>query len=413
VGSAPWLDRFTETLPISADGAFRLTAALDTTTGRECVVATAAPGTDRDAARAALVRAHDAHAAIVHPVLARATELGPDADFVVFDVPARIDLAGLLMVARPNGPQVRHAAADGFIVSLRDALFAAADHVDRLGRPACIGSIGHANVLFALDGRFWLIGVGHNLPLADEHGRLGGRGAAFQAPEVAVGAEPTRSSDFVALLNMARSLVPFMVLERSIVRILAGNTIAEDIELLAKLLWFERHVITAVPRTRAPIAEAIATSDRIRELLGVRPDADAFRATIAGILARAPHLGRARAVSAWRVASDGSFIERSSGERVVVPSGGPLTRILVALADARLARPGAGLDVAAIFSAGWPHERASARSARNRVHVAVSTLRKLGLASDLESHGGKYRISPSVDIEVVPRDGGSAYSATE
>lgn len=100
------------------------------------------------------------------------------------------------------------------------------------------------------------------------------------------------------------------------------------------------------------------------------------------------------------MASDGAFVERA-GARTEVPGRGPLRRLVVALCVARVERPGAGLDVAELFAAGWPGERASARSARNRVHVAVSTLRKLGLAGDLESHGGKYRISPAVAVEMV------------
>ncbi|MCZ7679248.1 MAG: hypothetical protein M5U28_11030 [Sandaracinaceae bacterium] len=212
-----------------------------------------------------------------------------------------------------------------------------------------------------------------------------------------VGARPTKSSDFVTLIAFTRSLVPFMKLERPILRILAGNTLADDLELIAKLVWFERRVITAFPHERASIEEAIATSNRIRDLLGVWPDADAFRAAIAEILAEDPRLA-ARAT--WRVASDGAFVERS-GARTEVPGRGPLRRLVVALCAARVERPGAGLDVAELFAAGWPGERASACSARNRVHVAVSTLRKLSLAGDPESHSGKYRISPAVSVELT------------
>lgn len=398
VGTPPRHQRFLDPLPISAEGGFRLTAAHDAREGRECVVVTPQPSTDADAARVALARAFQAHSTIRHPVIAPAVELGDDGEYLVFDCPARIDLAGLLMIARGPEPRVRHGAADGFACAIRDALFAAAEHEDpRDGGPCCIGTLGHANVLFARDGRFWLVGLGHNLALADEHGRIGGRSAAFQAPEVLVGARPTKSSDFVTLITFTRSLVPFMKLERPILRILAGNTLAEDLELLAKIVWFERRVITALPHARASIEEAIATSNRIRELLGVWPDAGAFREAIAEILAEDPRLA-ARAT--WRVASDGAFVERA-GARTEVPGRGPLRRLVVALCAARVERPGAGLDVAELFAAGWPGERASARSARNRVHVAVSTLRKLGLAGDLESHGGKYRISPAVAVEMV------------
>ncbi|MBZ0119362.1 MAG: hypothetical protein K8H88_20390, partial [Sandaracinaceae bacterium] len=364
-----------------------------------------APGADPEAARVALAHFHAAHSTIAHRVIAPAIELGFDPDFVVLDCPARLDLAGLLMIARGPEPRVRHGAADGFITSLRDALFAAAEHEDpRDGGPCCIGTLGHANVLFARDGRFWLVGLGHNVALADEHGRIGGPTTAFQAPEVSVGARPTRSSDFVTLLLFMRSLVPFMVLERSLVRILAGNSLAEDLELVTKLVWFERRIFSSLPQTRASIDEAIATSDRIRELLHVYPDAGAFQAAIAGIVADHPRLSPGSESAALRVASDGASFERRGSGPSYVPGRGPLRKLVCALARARLDKPGTGLSVTELFAEGWPGERASLRSARNRVHVAVATLRKLGLGGDLESHGGTYRISPSVVIEWVEPD---------
>jgi hypothetical protein len=200
-------------------------------------------------------------------VLAPASELGPD--YVVFDCPARLDLAGLLMIARGPEPRVKHGAADGFVVALRDALFTAAAHEDpRDGGPCCIGTMGHANVLFARDGRFWLIGLGHNLALADEHGRIGGRSTAFHAPEVAVGGRPTKSSDLSRCCS-----------------------------------------------------------------------------------------SRARSCRSWS-SSDRSCASSRATARASVPGRGPLRRLVSTLTRARLERPGAGLDIAALFAAGWPGERA-------------------------------------------------------
>ncbi|MCZ7679247.1 MAG: hypothetical protein M5U28_11025 [Sandaracinaceae bacterium] len=152
------------------------------------------PNVDAAAARVALERAFHAHSTIRHPVIAPAVELGEDGEHLIFDCPARIDLAGLLMIARGPEPRVRHGAADGFVCALRDALFTAAEHEDpRDGGPSCIGTMGHANVLFARDGRFWLVGLGHNVALADEHGRIGGAPPPFGRPRCSSARGPPRA----------------------------------------------------------------------------------------------------------------------------------------------------------------------------------------------------------------------------
>jgi hypothetical protein len=398
----PWHERFCDPYPISAEAGFRLTAARDAESGRDCVVASALRRAESAQVRRALEIAFRAHSTIQHPVIAPVSDLDVEAGYIVFDCPARLDLAGLLATARGPRPRVGHAAADGFICALREALVAAADHEDpRDGGPWCIGTIGYANVLFGLDGRFWLVGLGHNLALADEYGNIGGRSTAFRAPEIAVGARPTLSSDYVSLLLLSRSLVSFIEPNPAIIRVLASNGVAQDVELAKKLVWFERRVIGAVPQERASVDEAMTVSERIRQLLGVTSDPDAFRSQISAILCQDPRFG-ARAT--WRFASDGSFVDRGDGARARVSGRGPLRRVALALATARVERPGDWLDLEEIFATGWPGARISQRSVRNRVHVALSTLRKLAFSNDLESHGRSYRISPAVAVEFVDPD---------
>ena len=82
----------------------------------------------------------------------------------------------------------------------------------------------------------------------------------------------------------------------------------------------------------------------------------------------------------------------------------PLRRILVALAQRRLDAPGEGLDVEEILAAGWPGERVSDRAGNNRVHVALTTLRNLGLRGVLVSSPGGYslRAAEKVVLESAP-----------
>jgi len=74
-----------------------------------------------------------------------------------------------------------------------------------------------------------------------------------------------------------------------------------------------------------------------------------------------------------------------------------LWRVLEAVVRAE--RP---LDADAVFQAGWPDERIGKRSAKNRVHVALSTLRKMGLAGIIESGEQGYRIASGVSVTFSP-----------
>lgn len=75
-----------------------------------------------------------------------------------------------------------------------------------------------------------------------------------------------------------------------------------------------------------------------------------------------------------------------------------IQRVLRRLLEAHQASPGAWLDVAAIFAAGWPGESARPASVTNRVYVTVSRLRKLGLGDLLESDSRGFRIRPDAEV---------------
>jgi predicted ATPase len=78
-----------------------------------------------------------------------------------------------------------------------------------------------------------------------------------------------------------------------------------------------------------------------------------------------------------------------------------LRRLLLKLVDARLATPGAALGWDALLAAGWPGERIHVEAARNRVKVAISTLRGMGLRDAIQHDGTGYLIDPRVDVRVV------------
>ncbi|MBX3268644.1 MAG: hypothetical protein KF729_00190 [Sandaracinaceae bacterium] len=352
-----------------------------------------------EAARRALARLYAVHSRAPHPVIARAVAFDSRRGVVELDCPAVTDLEAVVRRAGQKTLRASHSEADGLIVELRDALRAAARVTTPDGRPGCVGTLGYGNVLFTSTGHFFLIGLGHNVAYCDEAGAPIGDSPVFQAPEVAVGAPASEKGDFVALLKMTRALIPFVRLEPAIARCLAGNSLGEDAELVRRILWIERNVISAEPSVRASIAKTIRVSDRIRTLLGVWPDPDAFRARIRETLGSA-----AEPTAPIRIHRRGAYFERAGLGRVDLTRRRVMARLLEALVLARSVAPDAVLDVATLREAGWPGERMGVRVGANRVYVAINGLRKLGLGPELERAGRGYRLRPGTPIEIVEGD---------
>ncbi|MFN3202896.1 MAG: ATP-binding protein [Bradymonadia bacterium] len=77
-----------------------------------------------------------------------------------------------------------------------------------------------------------------------------------------------------------------------------------------------------------------------------------------------------------------------------------VARVLWGLARARR-RAASGLTREEILDAGWPGEKMLPEAGTNRMHVALSTLRKMGLKGVVGKHEGVYRLEPSVPLLVV------------
>lgn len=137
---------------------------------------------------------------------------------------------------------------------------------------------------------------------------------------------------------------------------------------------------------RDVVAEGMRTGAVLRALQAL--DARTEHARIsATLLSRVTSFGGASRVI---VARDGRrFID---GDHVVELQGRrPLRRILACLAAAH--HHGAPVGVDSLITAGWPDERIQPQAARNRLHVALSALRKLGLEHALEHTTEGYRLS--------------------
>src|SRR5690606_4524586 len=78
----------------------------------------------------------------------------------------------------------------------------------------------------------------------------------------------------------------------------------------------------------------------------------------------------------------------------------PLKRILEALIETRVAKPNHPLEPDELIAAGWPGERMTPLAAQNRLKVALSTLRKLGLREVLQRRESGYLLDPSVPARI-------------
>ncbi len=99
-------------------------------------------------------------------------------------------------------------------------------------------------------------------------------------------------------------------------------------------------------------------------------------------------LGRALDAEELVIGEGGAWFKPPRGATVDLSTRPTLARVLAALAKQRTEAPGTPLTVAQILEAAWPGEKILARAAQNRVKVAITTLRTLGLRHHLVHRNG-------------------------
>lgn len=144
----------------------------------------------------------------------------------------------------------------------------------------------------------------------------------------------------------------------------------------------------ALAQARAGDAEAMARARAALQRPAEGDDARMAERVLESALRRAE-----LAAEEARVARDGSRIVFPSGEVLDLASRETLRGIVAALADALRRDPDASVSADALIAAGWPESRSTTKSAKNRLHVALATLRKLGLAHHLERTEAGYRLA--------------------
>lgn len=401
---SPWLGRYTDPMPIRSRGAFHLVSARRADDGRMCVVVVPGPSADVAKVAASLVEVERVHGLLDHPSIPKVACRGAHggAPFLELACDAVIDGIEALRILGETERKVPYAQADALLTGMREAAQAAHRVIDPVtGLPICLGRVSYGNVLYARSGRFYLIGFGRNFPSEKDPSVPTGSTPVFQAPEVATGSPPTPVGDYIALLLFGRSFVPFIDMAGPIGRVLRGDVGPADVELLSALRWFEQRMIGEVPSERATIAEALVVSQRIRDALGVELDFEGFRAFMASVLAQHDEplsLDDVEPVEggALVLGPEATWFATRDGARHRL--GGAQRRILLALVERHRARPGAPLDVWELLEAGWPGESPSAEAGSNRVYVALTRLRGMGLRDLLERFEDGYRVTPSTVV---------------
>ena len=113
---------------------------------------------------------------------------------------------------------------------------------------------------------------------------------------------------------------------------------------------------------------------------------------------------RRRAMSGSRslvVARNGTSFRLGDDDVVSLAQRPLLARLLLTLARARIANPGVPLSGERLAEAVWPGERMLPAARKNRLHVAIATLRSLGLRPVLQSSAAGYRVDRDVAVVIV------------
>jgi predicted ATPase len=131
-----------------------------------------------------------------------------------------------------------------------------------------------------------------------------------------------------------------------------------------------------------------------------RGDAAILTAIAGHLLRRA--LLRTEPEESLRIKEGGAAFCIPGGDWISLEKRPTLGPILEGLVEAHAQQPGRPLSVKELFAIGWPGEKALEAAMKNRVQVAVSTLRKIGLKGYLITRNKGYLFAPELPVLLGP-----------
>ena len=148
-------------------------------------------------------------------------------------------------------------------------------------------------------------------------------------------------------------------------------------------------------------------------LLGLTPDPVSLAARLCALFAPDRRTGGSGTHPALTTQATGVLEIGTEGAWFSMAGAGPrrldgrlaLKRILTRLAAEWSQSPGGRVAADSLFEIGWPGEQPFREAAMNRLHVAIATLRKMGLRDALQRDAEGYRIDPAVRVLLVDDQG--------
>jgi predicted ATPase len=126
------------------------------------------------------------------------------------------------------------------------------------------------------------------------------------------------------------------------------------------------------------------------------PQADMLDRTLLEGLAASVQAG----LDSWWFAPDGHWLEPPGAPRITLGEGSPRASILAVLLQRRLDSPGTPVGAAELVAAGWPGERIVAKAAANRLHVALSDLRRCAPLPYIERGQDGWHLHPELPVRL-------------
>lgn len=102
------------------------------------------------------------------------------------------------------------------------------------------------------------------------------------------------------------------------------------------------------------------------------------------------------------IAADAAWFARSGWPRVDMRRRRLLRRLLQILVHQRLSDPAKPVTTRQMLEAAWPGEMIADQYLTNRLYVAISTMRDLGMGDRLETVEGGYRLYYGKELQIVP-----------
>ncbi len=380
VGSTP----FRQLRLVRRRAAFELFEA-EASDGTLRIVVTPTEGADPEAARGCLRELARVHGQTPNPFFAVLAE--HDATFVAFHGSLLADGEHLFERLAQTHQKLAFSEATGFVRALATALVDLHDTVDR-DRPLTLDRVCWGNFVFTRDGEPRYLGLGHNVAALNEHGLPSGAPGVFVAPEVAAGQPATPGADAHACVAMFRSMFPYVELPSPLLGAFQGRATGPLGRLVS---WGNEMIFAAAPALRPSLSTALAAFERTWALLRIEPDLAAFQARVRELLEPA------EPAAILEVAPDASTFALNGGDAHSLERRKAQRRILAGLVAAHRAGP-EPITTDDLLTLGWPGERLVHEAGHNRVHVALSALRKLALREVLQRYEDGYRIDPAVHV---------------